>query len=90
MFISFLCRRLPGDRDPGLFSLLPHHNIFNLTHQGVHIDEEQGGWEGKKRGVFHHTIMSLNRLKECGRFLTRLAINSITVGKKKVNESIRY
>ena len=50
MFISFLCRRLPGDRDPGLFPLLPHHNILNLTHQGVHIDEEQGGWEGKKEG----------------------------------------
>ena len=26
----FLC--LPGDRDPGLLSLLPHNNIFNLTH----------------------------------------------------------
>ena len=64
MFISFLCRRLPGDGDPGLFSLLPHNNIFNLTHQSVHIDEEQRGWEGKKKegggGVIHH-IMSLNR-----------------------------
>ena len=42
---------LLGDGNPGLLSLLLLDDILNLAHQGLHVDQEEGGWGGGGREV---------------------------------------
>ena len=44
--VSMVILCFPGNRYPGLTTFLLLYYILNLTHQRVHVDQEEGGCEG--------------------------------------------
>ena len=44
--VSMVISCFPGNRYPGLTTFLLLYYILNLTHQRVHVDQEEGGCEG--------------------------------------------
>ena len=44
--VSMVISCFPGNGHPGLTTFLLLYYILNLTHQRVHVDQEEGGCEG--------------------------------------------